>query len=94
MSGRVLVPQDGIEPPHSRYKGEPLPLRIQGQKSFGLRRRNRTFASCPQNTNATITPHGDNHIEAYTTTLDPARRHGCIHFNMASKGDQNEPEFP
>ena len=26
---------------------------------LGLRRRNRTFASCPQNTNATITPHRD-----------------------------------
>ena len=25
-----LVPQDGIEPPHSPYKSEPLPLRIQG----------------------------------------------------------------
>ena len=24
-----------------------------------------------------------NHIEVHTNTLDPARRHACMHFNMA-----------
>ena len=28
----ILVPQEGIEPPHPAYKTGPLPLRIQGQK--------------------------------------------------------------
>ena len=27
----LLVPQEGIEPPHPAYKAGPLPLRIQGQ---------------------------------------------------------------
>ena len=29
--GLLVVPQDGIEPPHPAYKTGPLPLRIQGQ---------------------------------------------------------------
>ena len=33
---RILVPQEGIEPPHPDYKTGPLPLRIQGQKLVSL----------------------------------------------------------
>ena len=31
---KTLVPQEGIEPPHPDYKTGPLPLRIQGQKTY------------------------------------------------------------
>ena len=39
----MLVPQEGIEPPHPDYKTGPLPLRIQGQ--IGTPYQNRTGLS-------------------------------------------------
>ena len=38
----ILVPQDGIEPPHPAYKTGPLPLRIQGL-NVGGNGRTRTY---------------------------------------------------
>ena len=48
----------GNDPRLQESKSCVLPLHYTPTNT-GLRRRNRTFASCPQNTNATITPLGE-----------------------------------